>query len=73
MLLLLDILIYSLLDPLHIRIQSSYCNVGLYASKIEFLLQEVLFFRKGGETYVRNDEPTYPRPSTPNQSPILFN
>ena len=68
MLLLLDILIYSLLDPLHIRIRSSYCNVGLCFQNWISALRSA-FLRKGGETYVRNDEPTDPRPSTPDQSP----
>ena len=50
MLLLLDILIYSLLDPLYILGSDPPTATLVLASKIEFLLQEVLFFRKGGET-----------------------
>ena len=70
MLLLLDILIYSLLDPLYILGSDPPTATLVLASKIEFLLQEVLFFSERRRNYVRNDEPTDPRPSTPEQSPI---
>ena len=46
LLLLRDILIYSLLDPLYIRIRSCYFVTLVLASKIEFILQEGLLFEK---------------------------